>query len=142
ARRAAWTAPLLRRFFYFLTLNHSLTVPLLCSAVWGRFQPERLHQIQRRLPQRPAVNRRPQVDHIPLLPAALVETMEDVLVEVDAEGAAPRIAPMQRTGTAPLWTPAAQSPRQAQVVQHGRQRQLPFQMGKINEKALANRRRF
>src|SRR5262249_61752903 len=115
ARRVARTASTLRGFFYFLTLNHSLTVPLLCSGAGCRFQPERLHQVQRRLPQRPPVNRRPQVDYIPLLPAVLVKAMENILLQVHAEGAAPGVAAMQPARTEPLPTPAPQPRRQAQV---------------------------
>jgi hypothetical protein len=44
-----------------------LTVPLLCSVPRGRFQVERLHQVQRRLAQPQVVQRRPQVDDVTLL---------------------------------------------------------------------------
>jgi hypothetical protein len=62
-----------------------LTVPLLCSAAGSRFQPERSHQVQGRVAQGQTVDRGPQVDDITLLAALLVEALEDLLVQVDAE---------------------------------------------------------
>ena len=52
------------------------------------------------------VQRRPQVDD-----AALgVEAVEDVVIEVNAEGAAATVAAMERTGTAALRSAAARQP--------------------------------
>src|SRR5215471_3854363 len=65
-----------------------LTVPLLCSAGGGRFQVERLHQIQRRLAQAQVMQLGPEVNDIALLGTCLVEAVEDVVTQVDAERAA------------------------------------------------------
>ena len=85
------------------------------------------------------VQRRPQVDHVALLAAPRVEALEDVVVEVHAEGAAAAVAAMDRTGAAPLRAAAAQPRRQAQMIQHARQRQLPLEVGEVDEGALADR---
>ena len=75
------------------------------------------------------MNRRPQVDDIPLLATLFREALEDVAVEVDTEGSAAGIAAMQRAGAAPLRTRAAQPCRQSQLVEDARQRELLFDMG-------------
>ena len=64
----------------------------------------------------------PQVDHVPLPAAAGLEALEDVLTQVDAEGAAPRVAAVEGTGPAPLQAAAAQPCAQTQVVEHALQR--------------------
>jgi hypothetical protein len=40
------------------------------------------------------MQRRPQVDHVPLLAALLVKALKDVGLQVDAERAAPAVAAM------------------------------------------------
>src|SRR5437773_10795182 len=79
--------------------NRSLTVPLLCCR-WP--QIERSHQIQRCVAHAHLVQRRPQVDHVPLALATGIEALVLVEIEVDAEGAATAIAAMDRTGAARL----------------------------------------
>src|SRR5262249_10166639 len=51
------------------------------------------------VPQRQAMQRRPQVNHIALVTALLVKALEDVGLQVDAEAAAATVAAMQRTST-------------------------------------------
>src|SRR5437868_8986495 len=63
-----------------------LTLPLLCSPGWRRLQVEGPNQVERCRTHLEVVQRRPQVDHAPLLAAARVETVEHVVLEVDAEG--------------------------------------------------------
>src|SRR5713226_3298313 len=65
-----------------------LTVPLLCSLGGSGFEVERPYQVQSCMTQVQVMQRRPQVDHVPLLLAARVEALEHVLVEVHAKGAA------------------------------------------------------
>ena len=77
----------------------------------------------------------------PFWPQRGVEAVEDVLVEVHAEGAAAGVAAVHRTGAAPLRTAAAQPRRQAQVIEHPRQRQLPLEVGEVDGSALADRPR-
>src|SRR5205823_11005081 len=100
--------------------------------------PEGADQVQRRLPQSVAVDCGPQVDDVPLPAALLVETGQDILVQVDAEGPAAGITSMQRTGAAPLRTAAAQPVRQAQRIEHPGPRQLLFHMGKVEISILAD----
>src|SRR5262249_61573951 len=118
------------------------TAPLLCSAAGNWFEPERPHQVERRRTQRQPVDRGPEVDDVPLLAALFVEALEDVGLEVDAEGPAPGVAAMQRTGTASLRTAATQPRRQTQLVEYPRQRQLPLEVGEIDRGALAGRLGF
>ena len=56
-----------------------LTVPLLCSALRYRLQPEGADQDQRRLAQPVAVDCGPQGDDVALPDAQLVEAVEVVL---------------------------------------------------------------
>ena len=56
---------------------------------------EGLHQVDGRLTQRQVVQRRPQIDDVALGPALLGEAVEDVGVEVDAEGAAAAVAAVE-----------------------------------------------
>lgn len=65
-----------------------LTVPLLCWLARRGFEVERAHQVERRLTQVQVMQRGPQVDHVSLLLTTRLEAVEDVGVEVDAEGAA------------------------------------------------------
>src|SRR5262249_39543944 len=74
--------------------------------------------------------------------ALVVEALEDVSVEVHAEGAAAGVAAMQRTRAAPLGTAAAQLARQAQLIEDAGDGQLVFQMGKVEIGALADGHRF
>jgi hypothetical protein len=64
----------------------------------------------------------PQVDRVPLPAATGLEALEDVLTQVNAEGAAPRVAAVQGAGPAPLQAAAAQPCAQTQVVEHALQR--------------------
>src|SRR5262245_57889916 len=69
-----------------------LTVPLLCSG--GGFEGEGLHEVECGVAQRQAAHGGPQVDDVALGGAAGVEALEDVIAEVDAEGAAAAVAAM------------------------------------------------
>ncbi len=84
----------------------------------------------------------PEVDHVPLVAALLVEALEDVFFEVHAEGPAPRIAAVQRARAALLSAAAAQPARQTQLIEHARERRLPLEVGRIDVAALADRRRL
>src|SRR5262249_46931547 len=83
-----------------------LTLPLLCAVDGRWFQVGGGHQGQGGGARGHAVERGRQAAHVALLLALLVETVEEVGVEVDAEGAAATIAPVQRTG-APALRPVA-----------------------------------
>src|SRR5258708_28420503 len=95
-----------------------LTVPLLCSARGSRFKVEGENQIDGGAAQVQVVQGRPQVHHVALLAAPLVEALEDVVLEVHAERAAAAVALVDRTGAAPLRSAAAQPFRQPQMRQH------------------------
>src|SRR6516225_11812051 len=118
-----------------------LTVPLLGSAAGSRLQPEGADQVQRRLPQRVAVGRGPQVNDIALPAALSVEALEDVLLQVDAEAPPAGVAPMQRAGAAPLRPATAQPVRQAELVERPGDRELPLAMGEVDGGRLAERHR-
>jgi hypothetical protein len=77
-------------------------VPLLWPARWRRLQVERPDQIQRGAAQVELVQRRPQVDHVSLLAAPRVEADEHALIQVDAEGAAAPVGPMDGAGATAL----------------------------------------
>ena len=78
----------------------------------------------------------------PFWPQRLVEALEDVVLQVDAEGAAAAVAAMDRTGAAPLRAAAAQPRRQAELIEHPRQRQLLLEVGEVDGGALADRAGF
>src|SRR5262245_9684594 len=103
-----------------------LTVPLLCCRARDRFEVERLHQVERRVAQGQLMDTRPQVDDVALVAAPRGEALEDVVGQMHAEGAAARVAAVDRTGAAALRAVAAQPRRQAQEVEHARERQLPL----------------
>src|SRR5262245_29509625 len=58
-----------------------LTFPLLCSVAGGWLEVEGAHQVQRGITQLEVVQRRPQVDDVPLLATACLKTVEHVLLE-------------------------------------------------------------
>jgi DNA-binding XRE family transcriptional regulator len=105
-----------------------------------RFERERRHQIESRVPQRYAVQLRPQVDHVSLGGALRIEALEHMPLKVDAEGPAARVASVQRTGVATLRATAAQSRTQSEMVEHARHRQLAFHMYEVDVHVLAWRR--
>jgi hypothetical protein len=80
-------------------------------------------------------------DRAPLLAAACgaVSTtgLEDLLVEMNAEGPATCVAAVKRARAAALRTGAAQTRRETQVIEHARHRQLPLQMRKVDVRVLA-----
>ena len=81
-------------------------------------EPERLGQMQRRVVQRQAMHRRPQVQRVSLGRALSVKASERVLAQGDREGAPRRRGvAVQRAGAATLLT-AAEPLQQAQVRQH------------------------
>ena len=81
-------------------LNRSLTVPWAIGVgvlgCW--FQVEGLHQLQRRRSHVLLVQRRPEIDHVPLRRTACLEALEHVLLQVYAERSPPAVAAMDRTG--------------------------------------------
>ena len=91
-----------------------------------------MNQIERCLAQGPAVNGRPQINHVSLLSAFLVKALKDILVQVDAEGPAPSVTTMQRTGAPLLGTPPPQPGQQAQLVEQTGYRKLFFKMAEVN----------
>src|ERR1019366_5919602 len=101
-----------------------LTVPLLCWLRWRRFESKRTHEVQRRLAQILVMQRGPQIDHVSLLLTARAEALEDVVIEVHAEGAATTVRAMDWAGAALLRACAVQLPRQVEVFQHAHDRQL------------------
>jgi hypothetical protein len=62
--------------------------------------------------------------HVPLFLAGRVEALEDVGVEVDAEGVATSVGAMDRTGAALLRARSAQARRQAEMLEDARDGQL------------------
>src|SRR5262245_17536579 len=105
-------------------VNRALTVPLLWSFGWGRLQVEGAGQVEGGLAQILVVQLRPQVEHI-ALGFALVAA-EDVVVEVDAEGAAATVPPVDRAGAALLWAAPFETLAQTEVVEQALKRQLLF----------------
>src|SRR5262249_20871013 len=116
-------------------LQRRLTVPLLCSPGCRRLEVEGLHQVERGLAQVQVVQGGPQVDDVALLLAARIEAVEDVLVEVDAEGAAAAVAAVGRARAAPLGTGALEA--QAELIDYPGDWQLAFEMGKVDRAAGA-----
>jgi hypothetical protein len=78
---------------------------------------EGLHQIQGRGAQAQPVQRRPRVDDVTVVAAGLVETLEHVIVEIHAGGAAVAIAAMERASAPSLRAGAASARRQAPVIE-------------------------
>src|ERR1043165_8228720 len=72
-------------------LHRAQPWPLLCYRSGCRWQMKGAHQVQGGVPQRQAMDRRPQVDHVPLLATVRVAT-EDILGQVDAEASAAVVA--------------------------------------------------
>src|SRR5689334_18646694 len=106
SRRALGAGTGDRRLFCrsILYKKYILTVPLLC---WRWLQVERAHQVERGGAQAQAVQRGPQVDHVPLLLTTRVKAVEDVLPQGHAEGAVAAVGAMNRTGAAFLRAGAA-----------------------------------
>ena len=113
-----------------------LTVPLLCSLNGRGFQVECPHQVERGLAQVEMVQRGPQVDDVPFFLAGRIETVEDVVMEVHAEGAAASVGAMDRTGAAFLRAWTAQARRQAEMLEDARDGQLTLEVGEVDEHAL------
>ena len=68
---------------------------------------EGLDQVQGGMSEGHAVQGSPEVDDVALLGAGGIEALEDVLAQVDAEGAAACVAAVDGTGPAPLQAAAA-----------------------------------
>src|SRR5262245_11109025 len=109
-----------------------LTVPLLCCRAGNGFQAEGLYQIKGGVAQGQAVDAGPQVDHVSLAAALPGEALEDAVGEVHTEGAAACVAAVDRTGAAALRALATQARRQAELVEHGRDRQLPLDVREVH----------
>src|SRR5262245_39421025 len=84
----SWQAP----------LGPFLTVPLLCCRARDGFEAEGLHQVEGGVAQRHPFDSGPQVDHVPLAAALPGEAPEDVVAQMHTEGAAARVAAVDRTG--------------------------------------------
>src|ERR1035438_4690135 len=97
-----------------------LTVPLLCCLRWRGFECKRAHEVQRRLTQVLVMQRGPQIDHVSLLLTARAEALEDVVIEVHAEGSATAVRAMDWAGATLLRAGAVQLPRQVEVYGLGR----------------------
>src|SRR6516162_8718235 len=78
------------------------TVPLLCSACGCGFQGEGADQFKSGVANGEVFEGGPQVDDVSLDGALGIETLKDILVQVDAEGPALGGRVMHRTGTAAL----------------------------------------
>ena len=76
--------------------NRTLTVPLLCSG--SGFEVEGLEQVGSGVAQGQLVEGGPQVDDVAFTATVWIETLEQVLVEVDAEGATLAAGGVDRTG--------------------------------------------
>jgi hypothetical protein len=96
--------------------NFSLTVPLLGSGRRG-FEAEGGDEIEGGLAQGHAGDGGPQIDEVALLAAGVVEALEDVLFQVDAESFAPAVAAVQRTRATALGAAATQAGRQAELIE-------------------------
>ena len=94
-----------------------------------------MHEVDGCLTQRDSLDGGPQVDDVALLGTARQEALEDVLVEVDAEGLAPLAAvgvlAVQRTWALALTAAATQSVQKLQMFEHAPQRQLGFDMVEV-----------
>src|SRR5271166_1351846 len=108
-----------------------LTVPLPCSLRRRGFECKRVYEVQRRLTQILVMQRGPQIDHVALLLAPGAEALEDVVIEVHAEGAAMTVRAMDGAGAAFLHAGALQFPRQVEVLQDARDRQLRLDVSEI-----------
>ena len=82
------------------SVNRSLTVPLLCAG--GGFEVEYLDEFEGSVAQAQSFAAGPQVDDVALDGAGRIEAVEDILVELDGEGAALGFAffVVDRTGAA------------------------------------------
>ena len=83
------------------------------------------------------MQRGPQIDHVSLLLATDAEALEDVFVEVHAEGAATTVGAVDGAGAALLRAGAVQLRGQLEVFQHARERQLRLDVSEIDEGVLA-----
>ena len=105
-------------------------MPLLCCR--RRLQVEGLHQIESGGAHVQAIQSGPQVDHVSLFLTSRFEAMEDVLCQVDAEGAASAIGAVDRTGAAFLGAGAAQLRRKAEMFEDTLEGTLFLQVDKID----------
>src|SRR6187402_2300166 len=78
--------------YWWASLAPFLTVPLLCCRAGDGFEAKGLHQVEGRVAQGQPLDGGPQVDHVALAAALPGEALEDVVVQVHAEGAAARVA--------------------------------------------------
>src|SRR5947209_10226291 len=123
--------PAQQRFCRRLTVNRSLTLPLLCSGC--RFEIEPADQVEGGLAQRHPLDTGPEVNDVALLAAGGVEAVEDVVGQVDAERAAAAVATMDGTGTAALGAAAPEARQQPEVIQDLGHGYLVFEMGEVDK---------
>ncbi len=92
-----------------------LTVPLLCSG--GGFEGKGLHEVDSGLARGQSLEDSPEVNDISLDSTFGIETLEDVFLEMDAEGAsfAWVVFGVKRAGPTALAAAAAELGEQAQV---------------------------
>ena len=107
-----------------------------------RLQVEGVDQIESRLPQGHAVHGGPEVDHVAFLAAGSVETVEDVFLEVDAEGLSAAVAAVERAGPFTLRAAATETMEKPELVEDLGHQELLFHVSEVDEEALASRGRF
>src|SRR5215471_11075592 len=88
-------------------VERALTVPLPCSWCGCGFEVEGTDEVEGGFAERHALDTGPQINHVTFFGASSIEAVEDVLVQVDAEGSAAAIAAVDRAGAAALRTVAA-----------------------------------
>src|SRR5947209_18956354 len=99
-----------QRCFRRRAFHRSLTLPLLCSGC--RFEIEGADQVEGGFAQGHALDTGPEVNDVALLAAGGVEAVEDVVGQLDAEGAAAAVATVEGTGATALWAAAPQARQQ------------------------------
>ena len=84
----------------------------------------------------------PEVDHVAFLASGSVETVEDVFLEVDAEGLSAAVAAVERAGPFTLRAAATETMEKPELVEDLGHPELLFQVSEVDEEALAKRGRF
>ena len=74
----------------------------------------------------------PQIDDVALAATLWIEALEEILVEVDAEGATLAARGVDRTGPLALVATATQAGEEAQVLENPLKGQLGFEVSEIN----------
>jgi hypothetical protein len=108
------------------------TVPLLYCR-W-EFEVKDVDEVEGGVAQLHTLEPRPEIDDVALDAAGRIETVKDVLVELDGESAALGLAVLvvHGTGAAALPATAFQVRRQAQVFEHPFERELALDVSEID----------